>query len=309
MTRNLAMVGMLGAAVGGPYVVSQAPNWTGTAQPTSEASVEMTEAPPATFERPTAEAPNGPGSEVYRRPAPFEGRVQHSLDEVLRWEVTKDWVFRSWDRKSTGLADPKLFGVRVPVVTGQGMADVAGALSYYFDAQGRLQRIRLVGTTADTNSIVRLAMQRFGLQRRVSPSPGDQLYQLVENDRVRSQLRTRPESVLWGTSPHNSFRIDLELNRPGTVHWLRGPTPQLDIPNAPATTQQSVQAPADPDSVFPPRAVVPDESAANTAAAPNAASTSPSANGAEPSATPGAVTPDTDIAPLDSYRDRFRWPD
>lgn len=303
------MAGLLGAAIGGPYVVSQAPDWTEGWNPNgAPGPAPVTHhVDPNLLKAPNANAPEGPGSEIYRRPAPFEGRVQRSLDEILRWEITKDWVFRSWDRKSTGLADPELFGVRVPVVTGQGMADVAGALSYYFDAQGVLQRIRLVGTTADTNGIARIATLRFGMQRRVGASPGDQLYQAEENKQVRSQLRTRPEPVLWGTSPHNSFRVELEANRPGSAYWVRTSLPELAPPSTTASPSSHAAAatptPGEEQPVFPPRAVVPDEAGAagaSDAIAPQTASGEPKP--------PSVVKPEADIAPLDSYRERFRWP-
>ncbi|MEO1497696.1 MAG: DUF6690 family protein [Planctomycetota bacterium] len=317
MTRNLAMVGLLGAAVGGPYVVSQSPSWSPAWGPNTPVSQQVGQTVnPSLLARPSAEAPRGPGSEVYRRPAPFEGRIQRSLNEVLRWEITKGWVFRSWDRKSTGLADSELFGVRVPVVTGRGMADVAGALSYYFDSQGTLQRIRLVGTTADTNGVAHLAATRFGLRRRVSASPGDQLFQAEENGQVRSQLRTRPEAVLWGTSPHNSFRIELEANRPGSPFWVRAQQPPLDLPPAATTTNPSTAGPQvmpnDGQPVFPPRSVVPDDVGAATATVPATVSQPPPAGPATTASQAPSVTPtksDGDIEPLDSYRNRFRWPD
>ena len=130
-------------------------------------------------------------------------------------DVSKEWVYARWARKSTGLADPTLFGVRVPLVTGTRTTDLAGSLSYYFDQHGLVQHISFRGHTGDTNQIVGLLLNRYGLRRQLTQRPGEQLYQLKHEGRVQGELRTRPASVLWSTSPHTSFVVELELARPG----------------------------------------------------------------------------------------------
>ncbi|TWT42847.1 DUF6690 family protein [Botrimarina hoheduenensis] len=318
MARPYALAGLLGAAVGGPYLISNAPEGWPTA--TTNASQVAVEAPPTIdprlLARPEIEGPHGPGSQIYRRPAPLEGRVHRSLDEILRWEINKDWVFATWDRKSTGLADPELFGVRVPVVTGHAMTDVAGALSYYFDAAGQLQRIRLVGTTADTTQLAQIVSSRFAMQRRVSLSPGEQLFQANEENRVRSELRTRPEAVMWGTSPHNSFRVELEVNRPGSRHWIKPPALSLASRGGATTGAENIStkpSATEPTPVFPARSVVPDEEKVAAVTTAQGTPPPPSSPSASPDTAPktaaSAPPPDSDTAPLDSYRRRFRWPD
>ena len=60
-----------------------------------------------------------------------------SLEEVLRFDVTTAWVLSKWPRVSANLAELDMQGYRVPLVTGTGDADVAGSLTYYFNAKQR----------------------------------------------------------------------------------------------------------------------------------------------------------------------------
>lgn len=322
ITRPLAMAGVLGAAVGVPYVMTEKPDLVGGFLPNSQQQVtQQAESPqviPATIDT----GLYGPGAEVYRAPAPIEGYRGQPLSALLRWDITKEWVYRNWDRKSTGLAELGLFGVRAPIVTGTRMTDIAGTISYYFDNNGLLQKIRLHGTTADTTELVHLAATSFGMQRRSSIQTGNQLFQATEkNNQIRNELRTETQSVLWSTSPHTSFMVDLEVNRPGTSHWVTKrllPPPQLaSLPtageqarlNQPPTSNQPEGKP-----IFPARSIVPDATLQNpSATAPSAEAAAENAAAAAPaaSANSSALEPvdvSNDIKPLDSYRDRFRWP-
>ena len=49
----------------------------------------------------------------------LQGRPRsRSLDEVLRFDLTPDWILHRWPRVSTGLAQLDLQGYRVPLVSG-----------------------------------------------------------------------------------------------------------------------------------------------------------------------------------------------
>ena len=296
------MTGLLGAAVGVPYAVSNAPDSWGpnSASAPQTASANGT-VNPSLLVRPNLVNPQGPGSEMYRSPAPLEGRKNLPLSELLNWGISKEWIYQGWARKSTGLADPGLFGIRVPVVTGGGMTDVAGALSYYFDNAGQLQRIRLHGRTADTTELVRLATSQFGMQPQLSSTPGEQKFVSMERKKVRSELRTIPEGVLWSTSPHGSFVVDLEVNRPGTDYWVVRKTPELKITGlegSGAAREEAAKQEAKP--ILPHKAIVPNASEVQAEAASKKSSVV---------ATPASTRPDSNIEPLRTYRDRFRWPD
>src|SRR5690606_40794443 len=138
-----------------PYVVDQQSQLLNRG-PVPEApvatSLESAAVTPPPLVPPVLHQPQGPGALIYASPAPLEGMPTYSLAEVLRFDVTKDWVYSRWARKSTGLAEPDLFGVRVPLVSGTRITDVAGSLTYFFNAQGAVEKIRLTGKTADTRS-------------------------------------------------------------------------------------------------------------------------------------------------------------
>lgn len=317
IARPVALAGLMGAAVGGPYLASQAPEdwgnpWGGQAPPAATSS-----APPSTSFDPLRPAdlsgPKGPGSEIYRGAAAIEGPIGLPLEQALDWNVTKNWVYSQWARKSTGLADPTLFGVRVPLVTGSGMTDLAGSLTYYFDHSGVLQRMRLSGRTADTSRVVQLATRRFNMTPRTGHIAGDQLFQAVQDNKLRGELRTRPRGVLWNTSPHDSFSVDLEVTRPGGDYVVTPYQAKFDPPGGAAAEVASKRpATGEGDPIFPARSVVPDAAPADQAAA-SASKASSDATGGPPSpalptiGSPQAAPPPA-LAPLDGYRDRFRWP-
>lgn len=327
MARPLAFAGLLGAAVGVPYAVTNGPENLSTLWPVGPTQQVQQVDPNYRLATtpPNASAPEGPNAQLYASPAPLEGPVGYPLDQVLRWDIDKNWVYRHWARKSTGLGDPDLFGVRVPLVTGYGMTDIAGSLSYYFDRQGVLQRIRLYGRTADTSRLAHLMASRFGMTPRPAPSAGDQLYQVIDDDKVRGELRTRPEPVLWGSAPHASFLVEMEINRPGGPFTVQPKPLRLDLPGIPERGPQppsvlrtAQQPPGQP--VLPPRSVVPDRGPAPQQAAapppnPQAAASSaspqqptPAGAPAQPSSSSLNEGPTPDIQKLDDYRDRFRWP-
>lgn len=293
--RPFALAGLLGAAVGGPYVLSQAPDglspWGQPAPEPAEVAAATAPADPLALRPPDVSSPVGPGSQVYQSPAPLEGPVGLSLEQALDWSIDRNWVYARWARKSTGLADPQLFGVRVPLVTGSGMTDVAGSLAYYFDNAGVLQRMRLHGRTADTSRIVHLATTRFGMQAQ-NGAPGDQLFRSFERKELRGELRTRPEGTLWATSPHSSFAIDLDVTRPGGPYLVRSEAPRLEIPAAtpPPAPAGGEGGGAASDAALRARVGGPPAPTLPKVGAPEAA-------------------PRLDLKPLQGHRDQFRWPD
>jgi hypothetical protein len=162
-----------------------------------------------------------PGAVLYPSALPLEGLPVIHLEEVFRFDITRDWVLLRWPRKSTALADEALFGIRVPLVTGTAIDDLAGSLTYYFDSAGHVQHIAFRGRTGDTRRLANVVVTRFGLQSQPAAVPGEQLYQILWNGRPQSELRTRPAAVLWSSSPHSSFDVVLRLERPGSNRFLQ----------------------------------------------------------------------------------------
>ncbi len=300
----MVMAGALGAAAAGPYFVHNPPEGIKgiiaqlNAPPAASASVEPARqqgGPVAKLVPPSADSPQGPGSHLYRSLAPLEGIPQYDLGQVLRFDVTKEWVYQHWARKTTGLADADLFGVRVPLVTGTSMPDLAGSLSYYFDNAGAAQRIRFHGRTADTSRIVAIAQQYFGMTWQQGLVSGEQLLQAKEGDKVLSELRTRPEAVLWSTSPHDSFVVDFEANRPGGGRYVQPPVFKVPLADVPPPQPQP------PQPILPSRSVIAD-AGTQTAAAPAATTSAPAPPTTVPAKPAGATV-------KSGQRDWFRWPE
>ncbi len=267
---------------------------TTTSPAATSTAADTSTIPPFNLTPPVLSQPEGPGALLYTSPAPLEGLPTTSLAEVLRFDITKEWVYGRWSRKSTGLAEPELFGVRVPLVSGTRMTDVAGSLTYYFNPQGAVEKIALTGKTADTTELVNLVVRQYGFEPQVPLVAGEQLYQVRNHDRIESELRTWPEPILWTTSPHTSFSVELELNRPGSRRTVSRRLPQLNIPDVP--TEAAVPPPPDTaTAVFPPEQVVP---------SPNAASSAEVAGGGSsaPATTPSGQTPKKVAKPV------LRWP-
>jgi hypothetical protein len=218
---------ILAAAVAVPYLVKNGPNldkiW-----PAGQKSAQITDAA-AGGSVPGSSLVLGPsqglGTAISPSSAPLEGMPSMSLHDVFRFDVSKEWVYQRWARKSTALAELGLFGIRVPLVTGTQMHDLAGSLTYYFGQNGYLQRISFTGRTGDTTQLVMLMSQRYGLRPQSTVVVGEQLLQERYEEHVFSELRTRPAPVLWANSPHDSYAVELELQRPGA----KTPLPQRTL--------------------------------------------------------------------------------
>jgi hypothetical protein len=110
--------------------------------------------------------------------------------------------------------EPALAGYRVPLVTGPNPHDLAGSMTYYFNAKQEVQRITFVGTTGDPAALVALATRRFGFVAVPSPGPGVYTYQIRWRNRPRSELRLRTAEVIRADVPFQRFDVDLEINLP-----------------------------------------------------------------------------------------------
>ncbi|MEO2048580.1 MAG: DUF6690 family protein [Pirellulales bacterium] len=228
-TRSVMVPTLLVASIGVPYAVTHSPEWDLDWNSISKSKlVSYFESNSEDKKPPTTQFAEIPGpsgvlpplklqpseTSIYRVSSPLEGQPTMTLDEVLRMDVTKEWVYQRWPRKSTGLANLNDFGVRVPLVTGTRITDLAGSLTYRFDAQGHVTRISFQGRTGDTTELVMLLVKRYHLTRQPSTIVGTQLFQHRRGIEVISELRTQPAAILWSSSPHNSFDVELELQRP-----------------------------------------------------------------------------------------------
>jgi hypothetical protein len=166
-----------------------------------------------------ATSPLVAGSPMTGSRVPLNGTQFSSVDQVLRFDVSREWVYQNWDRKSTGPTDVGLFSVRVPLVMAPQLYALAGSLTYFFNAQGQVEHISFRGRTGDSTQLVQLLTTRYQFQRIESPV-GEQVYQVQHDGQVQSELRTHPEAVLWLNSPNRSISVELELARPGSSRVL-----------------------------------------------------------------------------------------
>ena len=146
---------------------------------------------------------------------PLEGAAVSSFSEIVRFDITPDWVAERWPRVSTGLAELQLQGYRVPLVTGTSEDDLAGALTYYFNHQQHVQRITFEGTTGDFRRLTTLLTTYYGFGRRPTNSPGVFLYEVARGrQQARSYLWIEPSPILKADEPRGRFDVTLVLERP-----------------------------------------------------------------------------------------------
>ena len=173
--------------------------------------------------RPVAPAPAAEGVHrlvTHPDAAPLEGFTAIDLGEVLRFDISPEWVNTRWSRKTTSLAELQFHGVRVPLVTGTGIDDLAGSLTYYFNHDRQPERIVFQGRTGDARKVIALVTQRFGLLPQRAFHPGEQLFQLLWNGQPMSELSVRPAGVVWASAPHANYEVSLDLQRPGAARYL-----------------------------------------------------------------------------------------
>lgn len=140
------------------------------------------------------------------------------LEHILRFDVTPAWIMQRWSRVSTIRSDTGLDGLRVALVTGTGVEDIAGSLTYYYDGQRQLRRITFDGLTGDDRQLVSLVSQQFNL--RSEPALGAGLYLARWNGQPTGVLRIAHAPVVRAQRPHERLEVLLELNQPGIGYGL-----------------------------------------------------------------------------------------
>lgn len=145
---------------------------------------------------------------------PLEGAGVDQFWEVLRFDLTPDFVTQRWPRVTTSLSELELQGFRVPLVTGTDTDDLAGSLTYYFNYQRRLQRITFAGTTGDYRRLLYLVTTYYGFVSRPTNTPNVILFEVPSSEAATSYLWIRPVDVLRADQPLNRFQITLVLERP-----------------------------------------------------------------------------------------------
>lgn len=147
------------------------------------------------------------------------------LRQVIRFDVTPNWIKAHWPRVSVGWTEDGLEGFRVPLVTGTQVHDLTGALTYYFDSKHRVQRIRFVGNTGDASPLVDLCQRYYEME--IEPTRIAGYYSRRYHGRPVNVLRVTHEAVLRADAPNTQLNIVLELNNPAGDYNLSQATIDL----------------------------------------------------------------------------------
>lgn len=244
-SRPLMIATLVGASVGVPYIASNAQKGqvsSGTAVP----AVHHGAVPPAVpqFAAATTAAPSHASmiqSAQYPSTTPRNDLTPITpVNQVLRFDVTKDWVNRTWPRKTVAPTDVGLTSVRVPLVTGTQLSSLAGSLTYFFNAQGQVEHISFRGRTGDALQLIQLLTQHYQFQR-VDVGVGEQVYQVRSGEGVQSELRLQTGGVIRSDTPQQNVAVELEFARPGSSRYLpnRGPTLQVPTDSSAAAATPS----------------------------------------------------------------------
>jgi hypothetical protein len=219
--KTLLYASGLALATGGPislFSASDAISGVKRSWTSPPAAVAKTSEPPATVAPlPTPTAPASSYNVAYAAPAPngtLDPLPTPHLADVLRFDITVEWVMQRWPRVSTGLPYLQLQGYRVPLVTGTSLTDVAGSLTYYFNAQQHVQRITFRGTTGDPSMLAAFLAERHQFARRLTNDPGIVLYEAVDSgDKPAGTLKIRSARVVKANQPYTRFDVELEMDR------------------------------------------------------------------------------------------------
>ena len=138
------------------------------------------------------------------------GQVE-DIREVLRFDITPEWVTDRFYRVGTVLGDLRLEGLRVPVVTGTQPHDVAGTLTYYFDQSRKLQRVTIHGFTGDPRPLVGAMTEFYGLRSEPALEAG--VYTRRWNGQPIHFLRLTRAPVVYADAVHQKYTVFLELNQ------------------------------------------------------------------------------------------------
>jgi hypothetical protein len=140
------------------------------------------------------------------------------LREVLRFDIVPGWLPQRFSRVSTVTSNVQLDGLRVPLITGTQPKDIAGTLTYYFDASQSLKRIDLHGLTGDPSNLANLMVQFY--QLKPEQSLGGQLFTTRWNNRVTSVMHVAPAPIMYAGADHSKYILFLELNQPDNQYGL-----------------------------------------------------------------------------------------
>jgi hypothetical protein len=203
-TRPMLFVGVLIASVVVPYV-SLNEQLANTAQTQWNRLFGATK-PDEDQQRGGTPGMGHTGFERGSSPAPSA-----TIEQAFRFDVTPQWVASRWPRVSTVLGDAEQLGMRVAWVSGTRSDDLAGSLTYYFDAHHQLQRLTCTGLTGDPRRTLATVVPAFGLK---SQPTTDAAHYTAGNPRApTSEIIVRHLPVLTTEPGGARAEVSIDLRR------------------------------------------------------------------------------------------------
>ncbi len=146
------------------------------------------------------------------------GTTVQDLREVIRFDINPEWIINRFSRVTTVLADMKMEGLRVPIVTGTQADDLAGTLTYYFDTSGKVQRITVHGFTGDPSKMAAIMTEHYGLSREPSLEAG--VFTRRWNGLPVHFLRLTHAPIVYSDAIHQKYTVFVELNQPNLAFGI-----------------------------------------------------------------------------------------
>jgi hypothetical protein len=226
LSRKVVFPVVLAAGVAAPYLMSQK-DVGQTAKDSLRAAVNFV----ATDDRQASPFPSeytfGPKAQNPQVSLDngYTGPSCADFAEVFRADISPEWVTQRWPRVTTITAETGLEGLRVPLMTGIRLDDLAGTLTYYFDRNHQVQRLAFDGFTGDERRLVTLLTQAYGLQPEPTLDAG--MYVTRWNATPTSVMRISRAPIITAATTHAQLHIQLELNRPSYTYSLSAEFQQL----------------------------------------------------------------------------------
>jgi hypothetical protein len=140
------------------------------------------------------------------------GRIS-DFNRIFQCGAPRSWVQRTHvDASRT--RDGQRDGLRVTLVTGEELEDLAGSLTYWFDRQGRVERISFQGVTGNPAKLVSFARRSQKMVARGCER--DALFVRDGKNGPLHLLHISRSPVVNVKTQYGRYHVTLELNRPGS---------------------------------------------------------------------------------------------
>ncbi len=214
--KKLRWPALAATMLGGPYAYFEGDDWAGgITKVVQEWTTSSSKSDPSTT------LGSGRSDAGSSRIGGFSTGVASSaaptqLAEIFRFDVSPAWVTSHWSEVALGMSDVELSGHRVMLITGPQPQDLAGALTYYFDRDQQVQRIRFEGVTGDPRPLVAELATKLRFVRCRADVPGTDIYQVHRDGKASGDLRIRSSPVVRSESPLGRYSVSLAIDRPGS---------------------------------------------------------------------------------------------